>query len=55
VRNCIISHGVGAGIALYSSANATVVFNTLYNVSAQTGAALLLNVSPKQVSRAASV
>jgi parallel beta-helix repeat protein len=44
IRNNIISRTVGAGIGVYSSKNATIVFNTLTGTAYANQAAILVNI-----------
>ncbi|GIL69343.1 hypothetical protein Vretimale_13463 [Volvox reticuliferus] len=55
VRNNIVDSGAGAGVAFYSARDATVVHNSFLNVAASMHAAVLLNVSPKQIGPAEEV
>jgi hypothetical protein len=49
IRNNIISHGGGAGLSFYSARDIVAVHNTIFDVASSSQAAVLLNLSPKQI------
>lgn len=49
VRNNVIAHGIGAGLAFYSARDIVAVHNTLLDVGMGYQGAILLNLSPKLI------